>query len=81
MAMNPDPANGASQGRGRPVAADLVARARNGDKQAWDALVERYACAVPESGVCSDLLVYARRSCSSASLICSWSGRSAGWRS
>ena len=43
MAMNPDPANGASQGRGRPVAADLVARARNGDKQAWDALVERYA--------------------------------------
>ena len=41
--MNPDPANGASQGRGRPVAADLVARARNGDKQAWDALVERYA--------------------------------------
>jgi RNA polymerase sigma factor (sigma-70 family) len=43
MAMNPDPTNGASQGRGRPVAADLVARARNGDKQAWDALVERYA--------------------------------------
>jgi len=29
----------------------------------------------------SDLLVYARRSCSSASLICSWSGCSAGWRS
>lgn len=22
---------------------DLVARARNGEKQAWDALVERYA--------------------------------------
>jgi RNA polymerase sigma factor (sigma-70 family) len=43
MVMNPDPTNGASQGRGRPVAADLVARARNGDKQAWDALVERYA--------------------------------------
>src|SRR5256885_12257173 len=43
MAMNPDPANGASQGRGRPVAADLVARARNGDSEAWDALVERYA--------------------------------------
>jgi RNA polymerase sigma factor (sigma-70 family) len=43
MAMNPDPANSASQGRGRPVVADLVARARNGDKQAWDALVERYA--------------------------------------
>ena len=43
MVMNPDPTNGASQGRGRPVAADLVARARNGDKQAWDALVDRYA--------------------------------------
>jgi RNA polymerase sigma factor (sigma-70 family) len=43
MVMNPDPANGASQGRGRPVAADLVASARNGDKQAWDALVERFA--------------------------------------
>jgi RNA polymerase sigma factor (sigma-70 family) len=43
MVMNPDPANGAGQGRGRPAAADLVARARNGDKQAWDALVERYA--------------------------------------
>jgi hypothetical protein len=41
--MNPDPVNGASQGRGRPVAADLVACARNGDKQAWDALAERYA--------------------------------------
>ena len=25
------------------VVTDLVARARNGDKQAWDALVERYA--------------------------------------
>jgi hypothetical protein len=24
-------------------ATDLVTRARNGDKQAWDALVERYA--------------------------------------
>jgi RNA polymerase sigma factor (sigma-70 family) len=43
MFMNPDPTNSASQGRGHPVAADLVARARNGDKQAWDALVERYA--------------------------------------
>ncbi|MGH3173517.1 MAG: RNA polymerase sigma factor [Streptosporangiaceae bacterium] len=43
MAMNPDLANSAGQGPGRPVAADLVARARNGDKQAWDALVERYA--------------------------------------
>jgi RNA polymerase sigma factor (sigma-70 family) len=26
-----------------PVVTDLVARAKNGDKQAWDALVERYA--------------------------------------
>ncbi|HEX5291267.1 MAG TPA: sigma-70 family RNA polymerase sigma factor [Streptosporangiaceae bacterium] len=43
MVMNPYPANGASRGRGRPEAADLVARARNGDKQAWDALVDRYA--------------------------------------
>jgi RNA polymerase sigma factor (sigma-70 family) len=29
--------------RGDPVVTDLVIRARNGDKQAWDALVERYA--------------------------------------
>jgi RNA polymerase sigma factor (sigma-70 family) len=29
--------------RDAPVVVDLVARARNGDKQAWDALVERYA--------------------------------------
>jgi len=43
MVTNPEPTNGASQGRGRPVAADLVTRARNCDKQAWDALVERYA--------------------------------------
>ena len=28
---------------GDPVAADLVARARGGNQQAWDALVERYA--------------------------------------
>ena len=32
MVMNPGPTDGASQGRSRPVAADLVARARNGDK-------------------------------------------------
>jgi hypothetical protein len=38
--MNPDLIDGASQGRGCPVPADLVTRARNGDKQAWDALVE-----------------------------------------
>jgi RNA polymerase sigma factor (sigma-70 family) len=29
--------------RDDPVLTDLVAHARNGDKQAWDALVERYA--------------------------------------
>jgi RNA polymerase sigma factor (sigma-70 family) len=29
--------------RDDPVVTDLVTRARNGDKQAWDALVERYA--------------------------------------
>jgi RNA polymerase sigma factor (sigma-70 family) len=29
--------------RDNPVVTDLVTRARNGDKQAWDALVERYA--------------------------------------
>ena len=29
--------------RNDPVVADLVTRARNGDQQAWDALVERYA--------------------------------------
>jgi len=29
--------------RDDPAVTDLVARARNGDKQAWDALVERYA--------------------------------------
>ena len=29
--------------RGNPLISDLVTRAGNGDKQAWDALVERYA--------------------------------------
>ncbi len=29
--------------RNDPVVADLVTRARNGDRRAWDALVERYA--------------------------------------
>jgi RNA polymerase sigma factor (sigma-70 family) len=32
--------------RDDPVVVDLVARARNGDKQAWDALVERYAALI-----------------------------------
>ena len=43
MATNPDLTDGASQGLSGPVVTDLVTRARNGDKQAWDALVERYA--------------------------------------
>jgi RNA polymerase sigma factor (sigma-70 family) len=30
-------------GRGEPPAGDLVARAQDGDQQAWDTLVERYA--------------------------------------
>jgi RNA polymerase sigma factor (sigma-70 family) len=34
---------GADRNREDPVVTDLVTRARNGDKQAWDALVERYA--------------------------------------
>ncbi len=29
--------------RDDPLVTDLVTGARNGDKQAWDALVERYA--------------------------------------
>jgi RNA polymerase sigma factor (sigma-70 family) len=33
----------ASPGRNDAVITDLVGRARNGDKRAWDALVERYA--------------------------------------
>ena len=33
----------ASPVRNNPVVTDLVTRARNGDKQAWDGLVERYA--------------------------------------
>jgi RNA polymerase sigma factor (sigma-70 family) len=33
----------ADPARDDPVVADLVIRARNGDKQAWDALVERYS--------------------------------------
>ena len=37
------------------------------------------ACAVPKPYVRSDLLLYARRSCSFASSAGSWSGCSAGW--
>ena len=43
MTTNPDLADAASQGRGGPGAAGLVTRARNGDQQAWDTLVGRYA--------------------------------------
>ena len=39
---DPDLAKDAETMGGEPVT-DLVARARNGDKQAWDALVERFA--------------------------------------
>jgi RNA polymerase sigma factor (sigma-70 family) len=43
MVTNPDLTDDAHQGRGGSVVADLVTRATNGDKQAWDGLVERYA--------------------------------------
>jgi RNA polymerase sigma factor (sigma-70 family) len=43
MATNPALTQQASRGRDDPVVASLVTRARNGDRQAWDALVERYA--------------------------------------
>ena len=39
---DPDLAKDAETMSGEPVT-DLVARARNGDKKAWDALVERFA--------------------------------------
>jgi RNA polymerase sigma factor (sigma-70 family) len=43
MSTNPNLAEEANQIRDDPVVTDLVSRARNGDKKAWDALVERYA--------------------------------------
>ena len=43
MSANPDLAEEANQIRDDPGVTDLVNRARNGDKNAWDALVERYA--------------------------------------
>jgi hypothetical protein len=43
MVTNPDLADNVGQGRGGPVVAELVTRARNGDKHAWDALLEQYA--------------------------------------
>ena len=35
--------DGPAESPAAPTVSDLVARARNGDKEAWDALVERYA--------------------------------------
>jgi RNA polymerase sigma factor (sigma-70 family) len=43
MVMTPDRTDGASHECSCLVAADLVTGARNGDRQAWDALVDRYA--------------------------------------
>ena len=43
MSAHPDLAEEANQIRDDPGVTDLVSRARNGDKKAWDALVERYA--------------------------------------
>ena len=43
MAANPALTQQASRMRTDPVVADLVTRARNGDRQAWDELVDRYA--------------------------------------
>ena len=43
MAANPALTGQASRRRGDPVVTGLVTRARNGDRQAWDELVDRYA--------------------------------------
>jgi hypothetical protein len=43
MATNPTLTHEASRGRDDTVVTGLVTRARNGERQAWDALVERYA--------------------------------------
>jgi hypothetical protein len=43
MATNPDLTQRASCGRDDAVVTGLVTRARNGEQQAWDALVDRYA--------------------------------------
>src|ERR1700751_3231828 len=43
MATDPYLAAAADQGRGGVFVADPMLGARNGDKRAWDALVERYA--------------------------------------
>jgi hypothetical protein len=43
MATSPALTQQASRGRDDAVVTGLVTRARNGERQAWDALVERYA--------------------------------------
>ena len=43
MFPDPGPAKDFKAMRDDPAVTDLVTRARNGDRQAWDALVERYA--------------------------------------
>ena len=43
MAANPALTQQVSRGRGDPVVTGLVTRARDGDRQAWDQLVDRYA--------------------------------------
>ena len=43
MATNPALTQQARRGHDDPVVTGLVTRARNGDRQAWDALVDRYA--------------------------------------
>jgi RNA polymerase sigma factor (sigma-70 family) len=43
IATNPSRTDEASRKRVDPVVIDLVNRARSGERQAWDALVERYA--------------------------------------
>ena len=43
MNTHPSHARDASRGRDNPVVTDLVTRARNGQREAWDALVEWYA--------------------------------------
>ena len=43
MTANPALTQQASRRRDDPVVTGLVTRARNGERQAWDALVERYA--------------------------------------
>ena len=43
MVTNPSLTKDANRRRDDSLVTDLVTRARNGDRQAWNALVERYA--------------------------------------